>query len=260
LNTFKIFAIGDVIGPTGVDFLRQRLWKYRNENHIDLVVVNGENSARPNGIDKESAEMLFAHGADVITTGNHVWSKREAYSYLDDTTSVLRPANFPDSCPGAGHTIKEFSGKRVLIINVQGTLFMQSLSSPFEAVDTILKKEHGNFDISVVDFHAEATSEKAALALYLDGKVNVVFGTHTHVQTNDIRILKNGTAFITDLGMTGVYDSVIGVNSEIAIKRYITKMPHKLEDAVGDCICCGALFELDFNENKLLSAEAVKLY
>lgn len=260
LNTFKILAIGDVIWPSGVEFLKGRLWKYRSDNKIDLVLANGENSARPNGIDKESAEMLFAYGVDVITTGNHVWSKRDISSYLDDTTSVLRPVNFPSACPGLGHTVKEFSGKRVLIMNAQGTLFMESLASPFEAVDAILKKERGGYDISVLDFHAEATSEKAALAMYFDGRISVIFGTHTHVQTNDARILKNGSAFITDLGMTGVYDSVIGVSSESAILRYLTKMPNKYEDAKGDCFLNGALFELDFETNKVTAVNTVTLY
>lgn len=257
-QTLKILAIGDVIGEKGCFFLRKVLPRLRAEEGAELVIVNGENSARTNGIDLGSAQLLFEAGADVITTGNHVFRRREVYDYLDGAASLLRPSNFPGECPGRGSCIQTFGGYRVLIVNLLGTLFMDSLASPFETMDKILKAEAGRFDFAVVDFHAEATSEKLSFAHDFDSRVAVVFGTHTHVPTADLGILPGGTGYITDLGMCGPSDSVLGMKKEIAIARFRTHMPSRFEVASGNCLLTGAVFEVN-EEGKTVSTKFIRV-
>jgi len=228
----NILAVGDIIGSAGADFLKKNLWNIRRENKIDCVVANGENSAAGNGIDIKSAGLIIESGADVITTGNHVWQKKDIYNYLDDNNNILRPANYPAACPGLGYNIINISGYKILFINLMGTVFFDlGLESPFETADKIFAREKDNFDFAVIDIHAEATSEKIALAKYIDAhyKAGLIFGTHTHIQTADEQILKNGAGYITDLGMTGAFDSVLGVKNELIIKKYLMKMPVKFE-------------------------------
>ena len=228
----NILAIGDIIGSAGTDFLSRNLWNLRREYNIDCVVANGENSAGGNGIDVKSANLIIESGVDVITTGNHVWQKKEIYSYLDEHNNILRPANYPALCPGAGYNIINISGYKILFMNLMGNVFFDlGLESPFETADKIFRREKDNFDFAVIDIHAEATGEKIAFAKYIDEnyKAGLIFGTHTHVQTADEQILKNGAGYITDLGMTGALDSVLGVKSEAIIKKYLTKMPVKFE-------------------------------
>jgi len=236
MGTFNILCVGDIIGSPGVDFVRRNLWNLRKNNNIECVVANGENSANGNGIDSKSASMIFESGADVITTGNHVWHRKEFYNFLDENKFVLRPANYPDICPGAGYNIINIIGYKILFINLLGTVFMEDgLESAFITADRIFLREKDNFDFAVIDIHAEATSEKNALAKYIDGKnlnAGIIFGTHTHVQTADEKILKNGAGYITDLGMTGASDSVLGIKNELIIQKFLTKMPVKFE--VGD--------------------------
>lgn len=245
MSVLRILALGDVVGESGTAKLREKLWEIRKGELIDAVVVNGENSATKGGIDKDSAEMLFAGGADVITTGNHVWQNRAFPSYLENSISVLRPANYPASCSGVGYTIIDVSGYKMLVVSMLGTVFMDSLESPFLKMESILEREKGNYDFSVVDFHAEATSEKIAFALAFDGRVNIVFGTHTHIQTNDARILDGGTGYVTDVGMTGVFNSVLGLEAEYMIKKFYTKMPQHHVTAKGEVTVSGAVFTLD---------------
>jgi len=241
----KILIIGDVVGTCGTEFIRKNLSEFSKNNSIDMIIANGENSAKNNGLDKSSADILFSAGVDVITSGNHIWHKFETQNFIDDYPNILRPANYPGNCPGNGYVIYNADGVRVLVISVLGTVYLESLTSPFETVERILQREQGAFDISVVDIHAEATSEKAALARYFDGCLTAVVGTHTHVQTADERILPRGTAFITDLGMTGAYESILGVVSERVINKFITKMPTRFEQAEGECQFNAVIIDVD---------------
>ncbi len=241
----KILLIGDVVGPCGTNFLRQNLYPFAKENAIDMIVANGENAAKGNGLDKNSADELFAAGVDVITSGNHIWNKHEMQDIIDNYKNILRPANYPTSCPGNGYVIYNAGGVKVLVISLMGTVYLDSLTLPFETVERILIRENGKYDISIIDFHAEATSEKAALARYFDGRLSAVVGTHTHVQTSDERILKRGTAFITDLGMTGAYESILGVKEECIFKKFTSHMPVRFEQAEGECQFNGLIIDFD---------------
>ncbi|MCL1859893.1 MAG: TIGR00282 family metallophosphoesterase [Oscillospiraceae bacterium] len=229
----NILCVGDIIGASGVEFIKKNLWNIRKNNNIGCVVANGENSANGNGIDPKSAGAIFESGVDVITTGNHVWQKNNIYDFLDENKFILRPANFPDFCPGAGYNIIDIMGYKILFINLLGTVFMEpGIESGFITADRIFLRENDNYDFAVIDIHAEATSEKNALAKYIDGKnlkAGIIFGTHTHVQTADEKILKNGAGYITDLGMTGPADSVLGIKNELIIQKFLTKMPVKFE-------------------------------
>lgn len=254
----RVLAVGDVVGRIGSEYLSERLWGLRRELKIDMAIVNGENSAQGNGIDRESAEMLLRGGADVITGGNHIYRKSAASSLLTDSENIIRPANYPAECPGVGYCIFDMCSYRVLVMNLLGTAFMESLDSPFTTADKILKREEGRYDMAFVDFHAEATGEKIALGRYLDGRVSGVFGTHTHVQTADEQIFKGGTGYITDLGMCGPTDSVLGVKSDIIIRRFLNKMPCRHEEAEGECALCGAVFTVDCSNGKCLGVERIK--
>lgn len=253
----KILAIGDVVGPAAIEYLSERLWKMRDKFALDLIAVNGENASIGNGLSRADAEALLAAGADVITTGNHVWQKFDLRDYLDDSPYIVRPANYPAANPGSGSTIIDAAGRRVLVMNVAGVVYGEPLADPFEAVEHMLKYNEGRYDLSVLDIHAETTSEKMALARYFDGRINVIWGTHTHVQTSDAQILPGGTAFITDLGMTGPKDSILGVKSELIIRKLRTHMPVKFEIAGGEVRGEGAIFTLD-GSFKAVSAEAIR--
>lgn len=252
-----ILCIGDVVGDSGCNFLRDQLPKLKKFYSTDLVIVNGENSAQQNGISINSAESLFTSGADVITTGNHVFKRRDAYDYIDSNPYIVRPANYPESAPGKGYCIIDKIYSEICVINMMGTVFMDNLENPFWSIEKILKQIDSK--IIIVDFHGEATSEKIAFASYLDGRVSAVVGTHTHVQTADERILPNGTAFITDLGMTGVKHSSLGVNLDSVINRFVTCMPTRFDPAKGKCFLCGAIIEVDNNTGKALKIEKVQI-
>lgn len=253
----KFLIIGDVVGQCGTEFLRRNLSEISKRFCPDMIIANGENSAKNNGLDLASAESLFSSGVDVITSGNHIWHKFETQSFIDDYENILRPANYPGECPGNGYVIFKAMGVRVLVINVMGTVYLESLSCPFRTVERILERENGSYDISICDFHAEATSEKAALARYFDGRLTAVVGTHTHVQTADERILPNGTAFITDLGMTGAYESILGVDSDRIIKKFLTKMPTRFEQAEGECQFNAVVLDVDDGTFKARSIERI---
>ena len=255
----KFLIIGDVVGNCGTEFLKQNLMSFAKDNSIDMIIANGENAAKNNGLDGATAETLFSSGVDVITSGNHIWHKFEMQNVIDNYENILRPANYPGNCPGNGYVIYKAGGVKVLVISLLGTVYLESLSCPFETVDRILKREEGNYDVSIVDFHAEATSEKAALARYFDGRLTAVVGTHTHVQTADERLLPNGTAFITDLGMTGAYESILGVNCDRIINKFLTKMPTRFEQAEGECQFNAVIIELDNTSYKAKSIERVFL-
>lgn len=251
----RLLIIGDVVGPCGTDFLKHNLHNIATTNKIDMIIANGENAAKNNGLDSISADVIFSAGVDVITSGNHIWHKFEMQNVIDNYENILRPANYPGDCPGNGYVVYKVGGMRVLVISVLGTVYLESLTSPFETVDRILKREEGSYDISIVDIHAEATSEKAAFARYFDGRITAVVGTHTHVQTADERILPKGTAFITDLGMTGAYESILGVECERVINKFLTKMPTRFEQADGECQFNAIIVTIDDSTCKAISIE-----
>jgi len=251
----QVLAIGDVVGKEGCSFLRQHLPELRKKYNIDLVIANGENSAVGNGILPSSAEDLYVSGVDVITTGNHVYKRREIYPYLDENPSIIRPANYPAGGYGRGVCVFDAGRYRAAVVNLQGTVYQDSLDCPFRTMDKILKEL--DTPIILVDFHAEATSEKNALGYYLDGRVSAVFGTHTHVPTADERILPKGTGYVTDLGMTGPIDSVLGVKPECVIDRFLTKLPTRFEIAKSPCKIDGILFRIEKSTGKCLNISRI---
>lgn len=239
----KVLFIGDVVGGPGRRGLAAAMPELRERFAPDLVVVNGENSAGGMGITEKTAEALFAAGTDVITSGNHVYRHRSVYSFLNRSDRVVRPANYPYANPGRGYTVVEAGGRRVGVINLSGMIGLKVARSPFHEVDSILEKIECDF--SIVDFHAEVTSEKVAMGWHLDGRVAAVLGTHTHVPTADARVLPQGTAFISDVGMTGSRTSVLGVKPEQALASMITQMPTRFETASEDVWVMGALVEVN---------------
>jgi 2',3'-cyclic-nucleotide 2'-phosphodiesterase len=239
----RVLFIGDVVGGPGRRGLRETMPALREQHSPDLVIVNGENSAGGIGITERTANDLFGAGAGVITSGNHVYRHREAYDFLDRDERVVRPANYPQGNPGRGRTVVEAGGKRVAVINLSGAVGLRVARSPFDTVDGILERLEA--DAIVVDFHAEVTSEKVAMGWHLDGRVAAVFGTHTHVPTADGRVLPKGTAFISDVGMTGSRSSVLGVKPEQALASLITQMPTRFETAEEDVWVMGALVEVN---------------
>lgn len=246
----KILTIGDVTGVRSIEYLRGRLWSVRQQFGADVVIANGENVSDIRGISAADAQALLDCGIDLLTTGNHVWGKFDIGSFLDSSPSIIRPANFPPSCPGVGSAVLRIGGWRLLCINVMGVVYMDALDSPFDTVDKILERERGKYDFALLDIHAEATSEKLALAHYFDGRINVIFGTHTHVPTADEQILPRGTGYITDLGMTGPVGGIIGTEAQCVIRRFRTKMPQRFAVAEGQIKAHAALFELDTNSGR----------
>jgi metallophosphoesterase (TIGR00282 family) len=239
----RVLFIGDVVGGPGRRGLRETMPQLRERYGPDLTIVNGENSAGGIGITERTANDLFGAGAGVITSGNHVYRHREAYPFLEREQRLIRPANYPQGNPGRGHTVVEAGGMRVAVINLSGGVGLRVARSPFDTVDGILDRLEA--DAVVVDFHAEVTSEKVAMGWHLDGRVAAVFGTHTHVPTADGRVLPGGTAFISDVGMTGSRNSVLGVKPEQALASLITQMPTRFETAEEDIWVMGALVEVN---------------
>jgi hypothetical protein len=255
----RILFVGDVVGAPGRRILRTRLRGLKRDVGADLTIVNGENAAGGAGLTTVTAEELFAAGADVVTTGNHVWDKREVLGLLERESRILRPANYAEGSPGRGVIVVEAAGTRVGVVNLMGRLFMPLVDDPFRAADRLVGELRGLADVVLVDFHAEATSEKMAFAWHLDGRVAAVLGTHTHVATADARILPGGTAFISDVGMTGSFDSVIGVKKEQAIERFRTSRPIPYETADGDVRLCGVRVDVDAATGRATAIERVEL-
>lgn len=241
----KILVVGDVVGEIGVEHLSKNLWKTRNENGVDFCVVNGENASEISGISRADAIRILDAGADIITLGNHTWGRKDIREFLDQNEQIIRPANYAPGLPGSGYVIAKVAGCRVLCVNLIGTINMEAETSPFHVADKIFDSEKGQYDVAIVDFHAEATSEKIAMGRYLDGRASVVFGTHTHVQTSDEQVLSGGTAYITDVGMSGPMNGVLGVSSDIIIRRFLTHMPERFIVADGDVKAHGALVEVN---------------
>jgi metallophosphoesterase (TIGR00282 family) len=239
----RVLFIGDVVGSPGRKGLRETMPSLREAHSPDLIIVNGENSAGGMGITERTANDLFSAGTGVITTGNHVYRHREAYDFLEREQRVVRPANYPQANPGRGYTVVEVGGVRVGVINLSGGVGLKVARSPFDTVDVILDRIEA--DAVIVDFHAEVTSEKVAMGWHLDGRVAAVLGTHTHVPTADGRVLPKGTAFISDVGMTGARTSVLGVKPEQALASLVTQMPTRFETADEDVWVMGALVEVN---------------
>ena len=255
----KILVLGDVVGERTLPFLQSTLWRKRAELDAELVIANGENVCDIHGISPKTAEALFAAGVDFITTGNHVFDRRDTHTFLNDTSAVMRPCNYPPLCPGEGsRVITSPAGWRILVVNVSGTVFMEALGDPFRAVEQELERARRTYDFAVLDIHAEATSEKLALARHFDGRFAAIFGTHTHVQTADEQILPNGTGYITDIGMTGPINSILGVTPESVIEKMRTHMPHRFTVADGPIAATGALFDVDPVTGKAISVTRVK--
>lgn len=243
----KVLTVGDVCAPDGSAFALKMIPQIRREESIDIVIVNGENSAEGNGITPDSANTLFAAGADVITGGNHTFRRKEIFKMLETNNCLLRPHNLPEAI-GSGYCLLDKGKYSVAVINLSGQIYLDRLSAenPFLCVDGLLERAKAdNVKYIFVDFHAEATSEKRAMGFYLDGKVTAVFGTHTHVQTSDCQILPKGTGYITDLGMTGVINSVLGVKNDIIINRLRDGDQSKFLQESGRCMLNGCIFELD---------------
>lgn len=259
-NTFwNLLFIGDVVAQAGCDKLKAALPALKREKQIDICIANGENSAQGNGMTPDSAEQLFSAGVDFITGGNHTFRRREIYDYLDNSLSVCRPANYKSDCPGRGFAVLDKGFVRVGVVNVLGTVYLEPLRNPFDCVDEAIAALSGEADFIVVDFHAEATAEKRAMGFYLDGRVAAVVGTHTHVQTADAQILENGTAYITDLGMTGPKRSVLGVTPELAIEKMRTQMPVRFQNPPGECCLQGLLVQVDKRTRRAVSVEPISL-
>ena len=227
----KLLFVGDVVGSPGRQVLEAALPALREEHQPDWIVVNGENSAGGLGVTAKTARAFLEMGVDAITLGNHAYRHRDVYPYLDEEPRIVRPANYVKGNPGRGHTIVEKNGARLAVVNLSGTVFMKAARSPFTEIDSILEELGGRADHVLVDFHAEATSEKVAMGWHVDGRVLACVGTHTHVPTADARVLPSGTAYISDVGMTGARDSVIGVRTEQALESFRTQMPIRFDTA-----------------------------
>lgn len=254
----RILAVGDIVGESGVQKLKTVLPKIKKEEEIDFVITNGENSAGGMGITEKNYKDILFSGTDVVTLGNHTWSKKDIFNFIDDSR-IVRPANYTRGLPGKGYTILENSGKKIAIINLIGRVDVNVLSeNPFKVSSDLVEELKGKVDIIIIDFHAEATAEKIALGHYLDGRVTAIFGTHTHVQTADAKILPKGTGYITDIGMTGPEHSVIGMEISASIKRLETSLPEKYRLAEGECILNGVIFEIDDETNKVIDIKTIQ--
>ncbi|HEX5022179.1 MAG TPA: TIGR00282 family metallophosphoesterase [Candidatus Binatia bacterium] len=257
----RVLILGDVMGRPARRVVRDLVPSLIQKEEIDLVVANAENSAGGMGVDIKSAKELLSAGVQVLTSGNHIWKKKEIYPFLDEQESLIRPANFPSGAPGKGWCVWQHNGLRALVINVQGRVFMPNhVDDPFRCVDEILKQQGSQSRVVIVDMHAEATSEKYAMGWYLDGRVSLVFGTHTHVQTADERILPAGTAYITDVGMCGPFDSVIGMEKETVIRGFITQLPRQFEVAQENVVLQGIIADIDEENGKAKAIRRLRIH
>ncbi len=255
----KILAVGDLIGNIGVIKLKQELSKIREKEDIDFVIVNGENAAEGMGITEKNFKDILEEDVNVITMGNHTWGKKDIFKFIDHP-KLIRPANYPEGVVGKGYNIYNCKDKKIAVINLIGRVDMNVLSeNPFVLANDLVLRLQKKADIIIIDFHAEATAEKIALGYFLDGKVTAIYGTHTHVQTADEQILENGTAYITDIGMTGPKKSVIGMDISASIKRFKTTLPERYKIASGKCIFNGVVFNVDDNSNKVKEIKRINM-
>lgn len=252
----KIIVIGDIVSSQGCEYLRRVLPQTKKEYGADIVIANGENAAVGNGILPKTAKFIFDSGVDAITLGNHALRRAEICNYLEDNPFIIRPCNYHASAPGNGSVILDKGYCRVGIINLQGAVYLDNIINPFDAIDREVDNMHSaGVNIILVDFHAEASSEKRAMGFYLDGRISALYGTHTHVQTSDEQILPNGTGYITDIGMTGSYYSVLGIEPELAIRKMRTNLPVRFASCDGPCTMEGCFFEIDNKTGKTVKTE-----
>ncbi len=254
----RLLFLGDVVGLGGCDFLMKMLPRFKRENSIDVCIANGENSAQGNGVTPESLEMIFNSGVDYVTLGNHTYKRPEIMEYLENDVDAVRPYNYPVGAPGKGVGIIDKGRFRVAVINMLGTVYSEPLGNPFNEMDSAIKEIDGCKTV-IVDFHAEATAEKRAMGFYLDGKVTAVLGTHTHVQTADEQLLPGGTAYITDVGMCGPVQSVLGIEPRLTIKKFKSNLPVRFENATGEYMLNGVLLDVDEKTGKASKIERVDI-
>lgn len=244
----NILIIGDIVGKPGRKIITEKLSTIQNKHNIDFTIANAENAAGGRGLTKDIMHELLNSSIDVLTMGNHVWDNKDIFSFIDDEYRLIRPANYPDDCPGQGYYIYTAGfNLKIAVINLSGRVYLASLDCPFRKLDEILEEIDDKADIIIVDFHAEATSEKLALGYYADGRISALVGTHTHIQTADERIFPQGTAYITDLGMTGPIDSILGMKKENIIERFLTQRPTRFEVASGAPQLQGVVLTIDDN-------------
>ena len=249
----KILAVGDIVGNSGIVKLKKGLAKLREDEKIDFIIVNGENSSEGMGITSKNFDDIISQNVDVVTMGNHTWGKKEIFSFIDNP-KLIRPANYPESVLGNGYGIYKCKNKKIAVINLLGRVGMNILTdNPFIVVENIIKEISSKVDIIIVDFHAEATAEKEAMGYFLDGKVTAIFGTHTHVQTADEEITNDGMGYITDIGMTGPKNSVIGMEVKASIKRFLTSLPEKYKLAEGQSVLNGCVFEINDEDGRTVN-------
>lgn len=254
----RVLFIGDIVGKPGREAIRLFLKAVQAEYDIDVTIANAENAAGGNGLTKEIAQELYSEGIQFLTMGNHVWDQRSIMAYIDQEPRLIRPANYPLGAPGKGYGFVRVAGRKIGIINLAGRTFLPPLDDPFSAAIKLINQIAQETPLILVDFHAEATSEKVALGWFLDGQVSAVLGTHTHVQTADARLLHNGTAYITDVGMTGPHDSVLGIRKEIIINRFLTQLPVKFEVAAGPVQLNAVVLDIDDLTGKARKIEGIQ--
>lgn len=256
----NILFIGDIVGKPGRQAVSRELHRLVDRYRVDLVIANGENAAGGFGLTVETAKELFGQGVHLFTSGNHIWDKKDAIEFITREERLVRPANYPAGAPGKGSVVvRTAGGVKVGVLNLEGRVFMNNLECPFRTADSEVERLIRETPVILVDFHAEATSEKSALGWYLDGRVSAVIGTHTHVQTADERILPGGTAYLTDAGMTGAFDSVIGVRKDEPIQKFLTQLPAKFEVAKKDIRLNGVVIVIDEGSGKAMSMERINV-
>ncbi|MBC2723084.1 MAG: TIGR00282 family metallophosphoesterase [Desulfosporosinus sp.] len=255
----RVLFIGDIVGKPGREAVKLFLKSVQEEHKIDVTIANGENAAAGKGITKDIADELYNNGIQFMTMGNHVWDNKEIMNFIDREPRLIRPANYPVGAPGQGYGFIRAMGKKIGVLNLSGRVFLPPLEDPFSGAIRWINQLKQETPIIIVDFHAEATSEKVALGWFLDGKVSAVLGTHTHIQTADARLLSQGTAYITDVGMTGPRDSVLGVKKEIIINRFLTQLPAKFELAGGPIQMNAVVIDIDEDTGKAQKIEAIQL-
>ncbi|MCR6111042.1 TIGR00282 family metallophosphoesterase [Bacillus sp. A301a_S52] len=255
----KILFIGDVVGSLGRDALKVYLPKLKAKFMPDITIVNGENAAGGKGLTSKVYHEISETGADVITMGNHTWDKKEIFEFIENAPNLIRPVNFPQGNPGKGYVIYKVGKRKIAVINAQGRTFLPPIDCPFKTLDELIIAIKKETPFIFVDFHAEATSEKLAMGWYLDGRVSAVVGTHTHVQTADERILPQGTAYITDVGMTGPYDGILGMDKDIIIQRFLTNLPARFEVANGREQCNGVFINVDDHSGKAIAIKRIHI-
>lgn len=255
----RILAIGDVTSPAGLAHLKQQLWRVRRQYAIDLCIVNAENASLITGISAEDADALLQAGADVLTGGNHTLRNKSVHGYLDESRAMLRPINFPSDVPGVGYTLTDVGDKRVLVINAMGNVHIDPvLDNPYPYIDRVLEREAGRYDVAVLDIHAEATGEKVAIGYAYDGRIHVIFGTHTHVPTADACVLPKGTGYVTDVGMCGESGGVLGMEASSVVRRMRTRLPVKFIPAAGPVVADGVIFTVNMATQRTEAVERIR--